>query len=74
MLPGAGEALVRLAEKLAIHVMTADTFGRARKALAGIPCELVILTEGAQDAAKLRYVKAPAKPAAYASATAATTA
>lgn len=58
LLPGAGEALVHLAEKLAIHVVTADTFGRAREALAGIPCELVILTEGVQDAAKLRYVKA----------------
>ncbi len=58
LLPGAGEALRRLAEKLALHVVTADTFGRARDALAGIPCELAILPEGAQDSAKLRYVEA----------------
>lgn len=58
LLPGAGEALCGLAEKLAIHVVTADTFGKAREALAGMHCELVILPEGGQDAAKLRYVEA----------------
>ena len=58
LLPGTAEALCRLAEKLAIHVLTADTFGTARKALSGIPCELVILPPGAQDRAKLRYAEA----------------
>jgi soluble P-type ATPase len=55
--PGAAAAIGRLAEKLAIHVVTADTFGRAKEALAGIPCELAILPEGGQDVAKLRYVE-----------------
>jgi len=57
LLPGTGEALCRLAETLSIHVVTAATFGRAREALAGIPCELVVLAESAQDAAKLHYVE-----------------
>jgi len=58
LLPGAQDALRRLAEKLAIHIVTADTFGKAREALAGIPCELAILPEGGQDSAKLCYVEA----------------
>jgi soluble P-type ATPase len=58
LLPGTGEALVRLAGQLALHVVTADTFGKAREALVGVPCELAILPEGGQDSAKLRYVEA----------------
>ena len=57
LLPDARGALCRLAEKLAIHVVTADTFGCARKALVGIPCELVVLTADGQDTAKLHYVE-----------------
>jgi soluble P-type ATPase len=57
LLPGVADALCRLAEKLAIHVVTADTFGCARKALVGIPCELVVLTADGQDSAKLHYVE-----------------
>lgn len=57
LLPGAQAALRLLAEKLAIHIVTADTFGHATEALAGIPCELAILREGGQDSAKLRYVE-----------------
>lgn len=57
LLPGATEALGRLAEKLALHVVTADTFGRAREALANVPCHLAILPPDRQDAAKLRYIE-----------------
>jgi len=57
LLPGARDALCRVAEKLAIHIVTADTFGKAREALSGIPCKLAILPEGGQDSAKLRYVE-----------------
>jgi len=57
LLPGVGEALFRLADRLRIHVLTADTFGKAREALADISCELEILPPGAQDSAKLRYVE-----------------
>lgn len=57
LLPGVAEALYRLAERLSVHVVTADTFGSARQALAGIPCELTVLPPGGQDAAKLRHVE-----------------
>ncbi|HUW00399.1 MAG TPA: hypothetical protein VMV70_00275 [Gallionella sp.] len=57
LLPDARVELCRLAEKLAIHVVTADTFGCAREALAGIPCQLAVLPSGNQDTAKLRYVE-----------------
>lgn len=57
LLPGVGEALRRLAQQFALHVVTADTFGTAREALAGIPCKLAILPPGRQDSAKLRYVE-----------------
>jgi len=57
LLPGVKEALSNLRTKLDIHVVTADTFGRARQSLAGIPCHLSILSAGGQSAAKLRYVE-----------------
>ncbi|MFN3397350.1 MAG: HAD family hydrolase [Sulfurimicrobium sp.] len=57
LLPDARNALCRLAEKLALHVVTADTFGHARDALAGIPCELAVLSGDGQDSAKLHYVE-----------------
>lgn len=57
LLPGVRDGLCRLAEKLAIHIVTADTFGRAKDALAGISCGLAILPSGGQDLAKLLYVE-----------------
>jgi len=57
LLPGVADALSRLAELLELHVVTADTFGCACKALVGIPCELVVLTADGQDTAKLHYVE-----------------
>jgi soluble P-type ATPase len=56
LLPGVGEALSRLAGTLAIHVVTADTFGRAGEALADVPCQLAVLPDGGQVVAKRRYV------------------
>jgi len=58
LLPGVGEALRRLSQTLAIRVLTADTFGQARDALHGLPCDLTILPGGDQDVAKLRHVQA----------------
>ena len=58
LLPGVTEALGSLSERLDIHVVTADTFGRARQALGGMPCHLSVLSPGGQDSAKLRYVEA----------------
>jgi soluble P-type ATPase len=57
LLPGVADALWRLAESLDLHVVTADTFGKAREALAGLPCELAILPEGGQDVAKRRHLE-----------------
>jgi soluble P-type ATPase len=57
LLPGVADALWRLAEPLELHVVTADTFGKAREAMACLPCELVILPQSDQDVAKQRYVQ-----------------
>jgi len=55
--PGAAEGLRRLAQSLEIHVVTADTFGKVRAALADLPCKVTILEPGLQDIAKLEYVR-----------------
>lgn len=53
---GAREALERLAPRLDIHVVTADTFGLAAEQLKGAPVQLSILPPGDQDVAKRDYV------------------
>ena len=40
LLPGVRQRLQPLSESIRIHVVTADTFGRAREQLAGLPCQL----------------------------------
>ena len=57
LLPGVRPRLRALAPRLEVHVLTADTFGTARRALAGSPCTLVVLGAARQDLAKARYVK-----------------
>jgi len=57
IIPGVPEALKALAEHLQIHVVTADTFGKARANLEGLPCKLVVLPRDNQDRGKLAYVK-----------------
>lgn len=57
LLAGVAERLRALAGGLEIHVVTADTFGRAREGLAGLPARLSILPPGGQDAAKERFVE-----------------
>ena len=57
MIPGISEALRALSDRLKIHVLTADTFGKAREGLKTVLCELSILPEKNQDAGKLEYVK-----------------
>ncbi len=54
--PGVRNALNRLAERLTIHVVTADTFGKAGDGLDGIDCQLTVLPPGHQDVAKLAVV------------------
>ncbi len=55
---GVQERLQRLAQTFEIHVITADTFGKAKLALQDIPCRLSVLSpEEPHDQAKLRYVQ-----------------
>jgi soluble P-type ATPase len=56
--PGVEAALQALAPQLAIHVITADTFGLAADRLSGYPVELSVLPPGEQDVVKLNYVNA----------------
>jgi P-type E1-E2 ATPase len=57
LLPGVKDGLNRLSEKMTIHILTADTFGRAREALAGVSCQIHILTGPDHDVQKEEYVK-----------------
>lgn len=57
LIPGVKEKLLELSEKLHIHIITADTFGRVRKEVTEIPCELSILPKENQDTGKREYVK-----------------
>lgn len=57
LLPGVKNALTDMATKLDIHVVTADTFGKVRSAMAGTPCKVTVLPIENQDTGKLEYVK-----------------
>lgn len=57
LVPGVADALRHLANRLDIHVVTADTFGTARQALAGLPVRLVVLAPGHQAEAKRGHVE-----------------
>lgn len=58
LLSGVAEALTELAQRVTVHVLTADTFGLADAQLKGAPCRLSILPAEAQDKAKAEYVRA----------------
>ena len=57
IIAGVKESLEALANMLQIQVLTADTFGKARSGLEGVPCDLSILPVEDQDIGKLEYVK-----------------
>jgi soluble P-type ATPase len=57
LLDGVREALAALSSRMTIHVVTADTFGRAVPELAGVPCVLTVLPPGDQSRAKLSYIE-----------------
>lgn len=54
---GVGEMLGTLTNTLDVHVVTADTFGLARKHLSGLPLNLTILPETNQAEAKRDFVR-----------------
>ncbi len=56
-LAGVKERLRSLAEKLAVHVITADTFGRVQAEMQDVPCQVTIMPKENQDAGKLNYVQ-----------------
>lgn len=57
LLLGVRESLNKVSDLLKVHIMTADTFGRAKAELAGIDCELFILEGEDHDIQKEEYVK-----------------
>ena len=56
LIDGVKERLHVLAESLTIHILTADTFGSVREAVAGIPCHLAVIQDSNQAEAKRAYV------------------
>ncbi len=58
-IPAAGVKVIlaEIAQQLAVHVLTADTFGRVEQEMADVDCTVSILSPGRQDEGKLRYVK-----------------
>lgn len=57
LVPGVSQLLTELSAHISVHVLTADTFGKAGEALHGLPCELTVLPKENQDEAKKNYVK-----------------
>jgi len=57
LLRGVRTRLERLARSLRVHVVTADTFGKARAGLRGLNCRLEVLQRGGEDRAKAAYVR-----------------
>jgi P-type E1-E2 ATPase len=57
LIPGVKPRIRRLARRLKIHVLTADTHATARDALNGLPCQTKVLAAAGQHLAKRRYVQ-----------------
>jgi soluble P-type ATPase len=56
LLPQVKDKLNELSERLNVHVLTSDTFGRAREQLKGVNCVLHILEGGQHVIQKEHYV------------------
>ena len=54
---GVKSRLASLADRLTIHVITADTFGRVRSEMGEVPCRVTILPPGDQAEGKLAFVR-----------------
>jgi len=57
LVSGVSTRIRELAERLDVHVITADTFGKADKELTDLPVRLRILEPVRQDRAKLDFVE-----------------
>ena len=57
LLPGVKKRLNEISKMLTIHVLTADTFGKARAELEGINCEVLILKGKSHDVQKEEFIR-----------------
>ncbi len=57
LLSNLDQTLQKLAEKITIHILTADTGGTVRHELAGLPCTLHIITAGSEAEQKAAYIR-----------------
>lgn len=57
LLPGIENTLKMLAQEIEVHVITADTFGKAGSRLENVPCRISVLPPGNQDRGKRDYVR-----------------
>ncbi len=56
ILEGVEEAFEILSDKLQIHIITADTFGKAKDELSNMPVSLSVLSQNHQANKKLDYI------------------
>lgn len=56
LLPGVAPRLRRLGDLLTVTVLTADTFGTAHRALAGLPVRIRIIADGEEKAELVRQM------------------
>ena len=56
LIDGVADAINGLSKTIDFHVLTADTFGSVEAALERVACRVVVIPEGAQDAAKRDYL------------------
>jgi soluble P-type ATPase len=57
LIGGVADKLAALAPRLAIHILTADTFGTVRGQVAPLPGDLIVIGPGDQAQAKVEYVR-----------------
>lgn len=58
LLPGVGEALKELSKQLNITILTADTFGTAKKSLKNLPVEVRVIKNGQEKAKYINSIDA----------------
>lgn len=56
LIDGVAEELRLLAKDVHLHIVTADTFGRAQESLKDLPVELQIVEKGTEEVAKRDYM------------------
>jgi P-type E1-E2 ATPase len=57
LIPRVRDRLEALSKNVAVHIITADTFGSVREAMAGVSCEVVVIGKENQTKAKAEYVR-----------------